>query len=287
MFKSQTVRASRNSHLSDEPPIIDPLRPTRRMLLSTTYGINYSFSTTVSVGYSLVGERFEPIVQFSGQGGSVIAMRAEIWWKFLNALNDINKYLAKPTPTDYSPDISTDTTPVDLNGYTVSFILAHGSRAIKISEPAELWKKEEDRTTDDETSAYNRPSFKKRKLYSPSIVLQKTSMDGLNAIIPCVSDHLYHLSNHVVAVNDSKEDIVRELTTLANAFGFVDTPLERFTELVLKDFDEMHEVLKRNFEPNFATNMYKTVMLELKALFDVAIAKEIKANIDSTRIYRR
>lgn len=236
----------------------------KHLILSTTYGLNKSFSKKVIVGLEEQTDgKFEPAIRVMNNCSYGITFKLNSWTKLNQEINQISAYF--DSDCSQSEEWKND---VDINEYFIVFTTSHGAKAI-VFDP----KPEEDEEHPDDNST------KKLKLYSPSIVMQKTSFDGLKNIIPCLNERFQQIDKLTESVNLSKNFLVQAVCSYLEEQDTGPPSEEFIKQLILAKADRLKEDSQSILQPEFVKHHHEIVFLEFMALFAESFASEIKQSI--------
>ncbi|XP_072763508.1 uncharacterized protein [Anoplolepis gracilipes] len=172
------------------------------MLLSTTYGLNSSYTKKIHVGLMASdGEEldFLPIVKLSSHSAEGICFDMESWQKFQENMEQMSLYLN-------GDKIKQSTIIIDK--IIINFTTAYGARAVLVVYRENV---QEDLPSENiEDTNANGPTAKKRKTYSVA-VMQKATFLGLENIVGCVNARLNQLNLISNSVNECARYLINEI----------------------------------------------------------------------------
>ncbi|XP_072766285.1 uncharacterized protein [Anoplolepis gracilipes] len=175
----------------------------QRMLLSTTYGLNSSYTKKIHVGLMASdGEEldFLPIVKLSSHNAEGIYFDMESWQKFQENMEQMSLYLN-------GDKIKQSTIIIDK--IIINFTIAYGARAVLVAYRENV---QEDLPSENiEDMNANGPTPKKQKTYSVAIVMQRATFLGLKNIVGCVNARLNQLNLISNSVNECARYLMNEI----------------------------------------------------------------------------
>lgn len=172
----------------------------RHLLLSTTYGLNSSFTKKIQVGLQSTKEDcFVPIVKLTSNNADGICLDSDTWQQFQACMDHMRQYLNEDQKRTGGIN------PIIINNITINFTSAYGARAILVAY------KETNEYSAANVEKEEQPPSKKRKTYNTAIVMQKVTFLGLENIIKCIDTHLAQLINIVDTVNTCASYIINEI----------------------------------------------------------------------------
>ncbi|KAL6433563.1 hypothetical protein ACFW04_006566 [Cataglyphis niger] len=176
--KTSNVESSGNDRRNEQ----------RYLLMSTTYGLNASYTKKLHVGLQAINEScFAPIAKLTRNYVDGICLDIDTWEQFQAYMEHMSLYLNE------SPKIKPN--PIIINNISVGFTTAYGTRFIIVTYCNEQAQ----------------PPMKKRKTYGVFIVMQKTTFQGLKNIVKCVNAHLSRLTCVVDSVNECAKYLIAEI----------------------------------------------------------------------------
>ncbi|XP_072763723.1 uncharacterized protein [Anoplolepis gracilipes] len=175
----------------------------QRMLLSTTYGLNSSYTKKIHVGLMASdGEEldFLPIVKLSSHSAEGICSDMESWQKFQENMEQMSLYLNGDKIKQSM---------IIINKIIINFTTAYGARAVLVAYRENV---QEDLPSENiEDTNANGPTPKKRKTYSVAIVMQRATFLGLENIVGCVNARLNQLNLISNSVNECARYLMNEI----------------------------------------------------------------------------
>ncbi|XP_072763652.1 uncharacterized protein [Anoplolepis gracilipes] len=180
----------------------------QHMLLSTTYGLNSSYTKKIHVGLMASdGEEldFLLIVKLSSHSAERICFDMESWQKFQENMEQMSLYLN-------GDKIKQSTIIIDK--IIINFTTAYGAscelaRAVLVAYRENV---QEDLPSENiEDTNANGPTPKKRKTYSVAIVMQRATFLGLENIVGCVNARLNQLNLISNSVNECARYLMNEI----------------------------------------------------------------------------
>lgn len=113
--------------------------------------------------------------------------------------------------------------PIVINNISINFATAYGMRAVIVA-----YKNAEHTADNGEAEEQAQSSMKKWKTYGVSVVMQKTTFQGLKNIVKSVNVHLSQLVSIVGTVNVRVKYLISEIE-LKLPTSYVDCEIIRFT----------------------------------------------------------
>lgn len=242
-----------------------PVRSRNQLLLSTTYGLNASASKKLTVGLEIQPNgTFEPVVRLINHSTYGIILDSSSWTILLQNVDKITSYFA----LDYNILCSTWEEPIVMGEYNLRFTTSHGSKAI-IFDP---------RTDAVNDEGYDSEGFiaKKQKLYTPAIVMQKTTFDGLKNVIVCVDERFRRFYRLASSINQCKKQLVQEICEYLAAEDAKSSSEDFIKKVISVKFEHLKERTRSNLQQGFIEYYFDIVILELTTLFLDDIANEVR-----------
>jgi len=192
-----------------------------RMLLSTTYGLNSSYTKKIHVGLITednVEPDFLPVVKLTSHGAAGICFDMESWQKFQENMETMSTYLSGD---------KINLSSIIFNKIIINFTTAYGARAILI---AYRENEQEDLSSETaEDASANGPRPKKRKTYNIGIVMQRTTFQGLENIVDCVNANLNRLNLISNNVNECAQYLINEIQLKLPVSGAINNSIVKLT----------------------------------------------------------
>lgn len=192
-----------------------------RMLLSTTYGLNSSYSKKIQVGLITednVEPDFLPAVKLTSHGSAGICFDMESWQKFQENMETMSTYLSGD---------KINLSSIIFNKIIINFTTAYGARAILI---AYRENEQEDLSSETaEDASADGPRLKKRKTYNIGIVMQRTTFQGLENIVDCVNANLNRLNFISNNVNECAQYLINEIQLKLPVSGAINNSIVKLT----------------------------------------------------------
>ncbi|XP_048511824.1 uncharacterized protein LOC125501061 [Athalia rosae] len=256
----------------------------RHLLLSSTYGLNASWSKKLTVGLRLrMNGTFEPVVRLINNYSSGVSLGLEGWASLIANLPKLEKYfLKKDAPGDNLFALVNDTIALD-GGCSLRSTTAHGAKMIAFYS-TETSGNGDDATIenspqeDDEEDTATQGA-KKRKVYTPVIVMQKVTFDGLKHIACCANERLLQLDALLGDVNRSKESVVRYFASIITARKIKAPTLQQIHGAVCDDIETARKVVCLQFDIGFRDYFFDIVYCEMMRLFLSYIVADIRRSV--------
>ncbi|KAL6416476.1 hypothetical protein ACFW04_013431 [Cataglyphis niger] len=236
---------------SDLKTVIDRRDVHRYLLLSTTYGLNASYTKKIHVGLQATSENcFVPIVKLTGNYADGICLDTDTWRQFQTNMKQMKQYLCENQKSKPSPII--------INNISIGFTTAYGTRAVIVSY------KENEGQPANNNATQEQPPLKKQKTYNVAIVMQKASFVGLEDIARCVDAHLARLIPITDTVNACSKYLINEIE-LKLLSAYIDYEIIKLT--VRGNFEEIeHDVRTQINNLPFLDVYFNIVFEELLSL---------------------
>lgn len=256
----------------------------KHLLLSTTYGLNTSFTKKIAVGLGLRSDdQFEPVIKLLNNTTEGVYLCLSAWTELANALETISDYFE----FDVYADAQWYLDEIDLGDCCVKFTTAHGARAIRFdvcrgsgNAAAEQGVGKEDQCDQED----EQPLIKRPKLYQPSIVMQKTTFDGLKSVFVCVDAQVRRLQRVASSVNQCKKQYVEYVVSRVKRLAVREPSLQVITQIIKNEHDTVNEIVNPLHDSVFVGHYLSIVLLELSRLFSHHIAVEVKQQLEAKRI---
>ncbi|XP_067216564.1 uncharacterized protein [Linepithema humile] len=228
------------------------------MLLSTTYGLNFSYTKKIHVGLqtSINSDEFDfqPFVKFSSKGADGICFNMAEWQKFQENMKQMSDYLNGNSITANS---------IIINKIIINFTTAYGARALLLTyrENGQEVQPLENTTTKEEIHAP-----KKRWTYSLAIAMQRASFLGLENILECVNANLNRLNIITTSANDCAKYLINEIQIRLPIVGYIENDI---IKLAFKsNCREIQTNVRTQLKDlTFLDDQFEIVFLELIALY--------------------
>ena len=236
----------------------------RAMLLSTSYGLNSSYTKRIHVGLQTSNSDefdFQPVVKLAGRGNEGVFFDLT-WEQFQANMWRMSDYL---DGSNSKPD------PIIIDKIVINFTTAYGVRALLVAY-RETEKKDAVLENPAEENA-NTP--KKRKIYSVAIVMQKATFLGLENIIDCVNANLLQLNVITSSANDCAKYLVNEIQINLPVKGYIESDIIKLT-LKANRSDIQHNARLQLKDLTFLDTYFEKTFLELIALYFDQIVNVIK-----------
>lgn len=203
----------------------------RHLLLSTTYGLNSSFTKKIQVGLQSTKEDcFVPIVKLTSNNADGICLDFDTWQQFQSCMDHMRQYLNEDQKR------TGGLSPIIINNITINFTSAYGARAILVA-----YKETNEHLTTNGEKEEEQPPLKKRKTYNTTIVMQKVTFLGLENIIKYVDTHLSQLINIVDTVNTCANYIINEIE-LKLPSSYIDCEIIKLT--IKGNYEEIEQSVR-------------------------------------------
>lgn len=227
------------------------------MLLSTTYGLNFSYTKKIHVGLQTsINDDFDfqPFIKFSSKGADGICFNMVEWQKFQENMKLMSDYLNGNNITLNS---------IVIDKIIINFTTAYGARALLLTyrENAQEVQPLENTTTKEEISA-----TKKQRTYSLAIVMQRASFLGLENILDCVNANLNRLNIITTSVNECAKYLINEIHIRLPISGYIENDIIKLT--YKSNCQEIQTNVRTQLKNlTFLDDQFEIVFLELIALY--------------------
>lgn len=253
----------------------------KHLLLSTTYGLNHSFTKKINVGLGLRGDsEYELLIRLVNNSCGGICLKLDSWIALIDATDIISDYFAFDIYADAQWYFET----LDLGECKLTFTTAHGARAIRFDVPAadaDISSNAIDDDARDGDHEDDQPSAKRQKLYQPSIVMQKTTFDGLKSLVPCVQERIRMLKKLKDDVNTCKKLFAEFITEKVKTLLPTQPSLQSISQIAQREYDAAVEHIKPLIDLEFRENYLDIVLLEISKLFPYYVAAQVKQLIEA------
>ena len=238
------------------------------MLLSTTYGLNSSYTKKIHVGLqsSINDEDFDflPCVKLSSNGAEGIWLNMLEWQQFQENLPRMGEYL------DGDNIIQN---PITIGKIIINFITAYGAKALLLTyrenEQKDVPSKNISAT--EETSH----TSKKRKTYAVAIAMQKTTFLGLQNVIECVNANVNQLNSIANSANECAKYLINEIQINLPVKGYIESDIIKLAfKANCQDIQQNVRIQLKDL--TFLDAYFEIIFLELIALYFNQIVRKIK-----------
>ncbi|KAL6421639.1 hypothetical protein ACFW04_014557 [Cataglyphis niger] len=231
---------------SDLKTGIDRRNAHRYLLLSTTYGLNASYTKKIHVGLQATSENcFVPVVKLTGNYADGICLDTDTWRQFQINMEQMKQYLCENQKSKPSPII--------INNISIGFTTAYGTRAVIVSY------KENEGQPANNNATQEQPPLKKQKTYNVAIVMQKASFVGLEDIARCVDAHLARLIPITDTVNACSKYLINEIE-LKLPSAYIDYEIIKLT--VRGNFEEIERDVRTQINNLPFLDVYFNIVFE-------------------------
>lgn len=244
------------------------------LILGTTYTLNSSETKKVNIGLQPRADgSIHPVVKLQNNtmaGG--IVFESESWHLLQTKLPDISKYFAGGQKIAWGSSWRTPL-PVRIGDCEILFTSSYGAKSVVFDRPVE-----ENTTVEDEESQQDpEPPTKKRKNYSPAVVMQKPSFDGLLNVLVCLDERFRRLQRNVTHVEKCVSVLCAELLLHIPAEEEPEKIDEvRVKELMKNNFNSLKEAVQLRLDPAFVELTFDIVFLELSVLCAAYITNQLR-----------
>lgn len=241
------------------------------LILGTTYSLNQSETKKVSIGLQTrANGSIQPIIKIQNNtvpGG--IVFEASEWNQLQTHLAEISKYFAGDQQKIVWGSAWRTPSPIEIGECVVMFTSSYGSKSIVF-----------DKRGHDTVDTIEPPEQKKRKIYSPAVVMLKPSFDGLINIMVCLDECFRRLQRNITHVQKCAEILCGELLLYIPETEIPDKVNDlRVKELIKNNFKTLRDAVKLRMDPTFVEHTFGLVFLELTVTCISFITHEIKKSI--------
>lgn len=247
----------------------------RHLVLSTTYGLNISWSKKITVGLRLrIDGTFEPVIRLINNYSSGVSLSVSAWEDLMESFELIDTYFEKGNTKSENKlyDLTNDT--IALDNSMMRFTTAHGNRVVAFYTKNTGVQE----AADDEDEEEPGPA-KKSKTYTPVIVMQKGTFDGLKNIACCINARLTRLESLMKDVNIVKDAMVKYFASVLVLRKMKSPTLQQIGALVCDESDSTREVVGMQCDTNFRDMYFDIVFSELLRLFLAYIIADVRQSV--------
>lgn len=236
------------------------------MLMSTTYGLNSSYTKKIHVGLMVIdGDEldFLPIVKLTSHGATGICFDMESWQKFQENMELISAYLSGDKINQSS---------IIINKIIINFTTAYGSRAILVSYRENVQGNISSENVEDTRANGSTP--KKQKTYSIAIVMQRATFLGLENIVDCVNVNLNKLNLISSSVNECARYLINEIGINLPINGYINSNIIKLK--IRGNSKEIERSIRTQIKDlTFLDEYFEITFLELISLYFNQIVRTI------------
>lgn len=172
-------------------PSANASRPLSRAMLSpTTYDLNASCSKLATIGIELInGEDFAVAVKFSSRNSGTVSISVAEWRDLSAQMSAITSWF----DVEQELSMENDSAHIQTTGrLSVRLTTAYHEKAITLSlkESAEPVKKVS------------------RKLFSPEIIMERKTFDGIKLLSPCINHRILLLLDELQLVREVRDTLI-------------------------------------------------------------------------------
>lgn len=244
-----------------------------QLILSTTYPLNQSETKRITVGLqTLMNGSIRPIIKLQNNNSPGGVIFESLGFSSLqNNLPKIADYFVGGQNPVWGSSWRTPS-PIRIDECEIIFTTAFGAKSIVFDVPT---------TEQDENSE---PPRKKARTYSPSVVMQKTTFEGLCNILPVVEERFRRLQRVAPHVNMCIHLLCAELIL---HIPQKDTH-EKIDELRIKDliknnYQSLKEAVKMRLDATFVENYFGVVFMEATIWCVPFVTNELKKAVVDQR----
>lgn len=217
-------------------------------LLSTTYPLNTSCSKKIVVGllYNHDTDNFEPtITLLNYQYSTGLNFDSETWTRLQEAFTEISRYF--DSGSRYQPS------KMNIGKLDIVFTSSYGIKSVIFDLP---------RIFED-----TKQGGCKKRMYTPAVVLQKRTFQGLRRVSVCVEERFNRLRRIASEVNQCKSFVFNEIKDLFSAsdmdqpndviLSIISDKSRKIKDSVKSKFDKKNKVfLEHHFDMAFFEMIY-------------------------------
>lgn len=243
------------------------------LILGTTYTLNQSETKKVSIGLQpRANGIIQPIIKLQNNtmtGGLVF--EATEWNLLQTQLSEVSKYFKEGGQKIVWGSTWRTPSPIEIGEFQLMFTSSYGAKSIVFDRRT---------TAPIEPCIVEASEPKKRKNYSPAVVMQKTSFDGLMNIVVCLDERFKRLQRNITHVQKCVEILCSELLLYIPETETPDKINDlRVKELITNNFKVLRDAVKLRLDPSFVELTFGIVFLELTVLCVSFITNELKKSL--------
>lgn len=255
------------------------------IILNGSYTLNNSETKRVSVGLQpQANGGIKPVIKLQNNntaGG--IVLDTEGWRALQEKIPQIADYFSGNCDTYRRYSKWTTPSPLNIDGqHDIIFTTSFGSKSIVLDRSATSHNAEDEDSEEDEEEAETNKSLrrsKRRRIFTPAVVMQHTSFIGLCNVIPCIEERLKYLQQYL---NNVKECCVALCTELRLYLPADEKPVyiteSRIEELLKANHDALEKAVALRIDPVFSKHTH-LIFIELTILCIPFIVHEIKKTL--------
>lgn len=242
------------------------------LILGTTYPLNQSETKRISVGLQpLVDGRIRPIIklQNNNSSGGIIFDSAG-FSKLQNHYPAIAKFFTNGANPVWGSSWRTPA-PIAIENCEIIFTTSFGARAVVID------RRLSDHIKEIETGE---SAPKKNRNYTPAIVMQKITFEGLCNLTPCIEERFRRLQRIEASVFSCMNMLCAELI-LHIPPSNIDTDVDetRIKELIKNNCKSLKDAIRVRLDAPFADQYFGIVFVESSTLCVPYITNELKKTV--------
>lgn len=182
-------------------------------MFTRIYSLNPSHSKTVIMGLVPSGPgTFVPVIRLVNQTGCGITFTEDSFAIFNVHIPRMQAYLERKKKEG---DTDTRTSTIYFEGITVKMANAYGGKSLIMDQDnPDGDQTEETYDSDYEGEAQQEQPLKRRKLFTPSIVMHRITFEQLVHLLPCLEKQLTYLRSIISEVTQYKKTIVDHIDSL-------------------------------------------------------------------------
>lgn len=258
------------------------------LLLGATYNLNNSETKKISVGLQpRVNGEIVPIVKLQNNNSSGgIVFESSAWSNLQDCYGDISAHFKKSKKYGWKGVDLAPATPLRIEDFEVFFTTAFGSKAIVFDRVHEESTTEEsdDDNLESQLDPPPPPPKKKKCNYSPAVVMQKISFDGLCNVTVCVEERFRRLQRFAPSVKTCIDTLCAELILHIPANESSENVNEdRIKELFTHNAKSLHDAVQHRMDPSFYGHLFDVLFVELKVFCIPFITNEVKKILEMNK----
>lgn len=244
-----------------------------QLILGSTYALNHSETKRISVGLQpLETGQITPVLKLQNNNSSGgIVFNSSGFSILHDCLSEITQYFEGTQKTIRGSSWRTPSA-IRIDDCEIIFTTSFGAKSIVFDRISEEVTEIRDVTSE--------PPQKKARQYSPAVVMQKTTFEGLCNVITCVDEHFKRLQRCVSDVEMCVRLVCAELLLHVPSNEKHENINEVCVkELIKNNHKSLKEAVKVRMDSSFAENYFEIVFLEVTVLCVPFITNEIKKSV--------
>lgn len=256
------------------------------LILSTTYALNRSATKKICVGLQPRSNGcIEPIIKLmtnqSGSGGGIV-LDSPAWTMLQTHIPTIDEYFKTGLVNAWQANWLTQIPkPIQIGNQKIIFTASFGEKAVVFDRDTSMELQQQPSV--DDGFEDDQPRRKKLRCYTPSVIMQKPTFQGLCDIVVCVDERFRRLERFKDNVQKCVDIMCHELRQFLPS----DESPESIHEIRVKDLIDAHrgplkESVERRLDPAFVEHFFNIVFAELTTLCIPYVTQALKNTINPT-----